>query len=141
MQRSWLIMLSILVSLSLLSCNAPSIFPMPPDWERQNAETAYHVTPVSDGIHLQVYYRRYQFANALTVYKAECVERVRQVATAYAHQHGHQMEPFNDYTIRTEIYRNGWRGITACDAYVQVRWSDSPSPESSSSTPASAASN
>ena len=119
-------------ALLLTSCYARGVLPMPVDWTpwlktdpsscTGCREIAYQVTPTPEGFLLGVYARRYQAGPALDRHKAVCLEAVRQIAAAQATQQGRAIQPITDDQIKAQLYRDGFRGITACDAKVPVVW-------------------
>lgn len=75
-----------------------------------------------DGFTVSVLYDRYQFIPETAAVMAAC----RQALLASAHDHaekkGRRIRPINEQRIRISTGRNGFTGITSCEASVPVQW-------------------
>lgn len=100
----------------LAGCATPSA-PSGPD-----KDTSYQVTDTPSGFTIAVAYSRYQFIPESGAVQASCKQALTAGAYDEADRRGRKIEPVNEQRIRISMGRNGFTGITSCEASVPVIW-------------------
>ncbi len=85
-------------------------------------DTFYAVDERPDGFSLTVQYSRYQFIPESGAVATACQAALKALAWDIAEKRGKKIEPVNDQRIRVSMGRNGFSGITSCEASVPVQW-------------------
>lgn len=85
-------------------------------------DTEYDVQENPDGFGIAVYYSRYQFIPESDAVATACKSQLTSIAWEYAAKLGKKIRPVNEQRIRISMGRNGFSGITSCQAYAPVEW-------------------
>ncbi|MDL9996975.1 hypothetical protein QTI24_00060 [Variovorax sp. J22P240] len=107
-------------ALATVSILAGCATPSPQGAPDKNA--SYQVTDGSDGFTISVAYSRYQFIPESSAVQAACKQALTAGAFDEADRRGRKIEPVNEQRIRLSMGRNGFTGITSCEASVSVTW-------------------
>lgn len=111
----------IAAALALTGCATPT----PQHQGEQQAadrDTSFSVTDRPDGFLLAVTYSRYQFVPESGAVAAACRQALTATAYDVAEKRGRKIEPVNEQRIKFSMGRNGFSGITSCEASVPVVW-------------------
>lgn len=109
------------MSLLLAACATPvshSNIPL----STYDKDTEYGVEPSVDGFAITVYYSRYQFLPESSALAVACKSQLTSIAWEHADNKGKEIEPINEQRIRISMGRNGFSGITSCQANATVKW-------------------
>jgi hypothetical protein len=85
-------------------------------------DTEYGIEQTEDGFGITVYYSRYQFIPESDALAMACKSQLTSIAWEYAEKVGKEIEPINEQRIRISMGRNGFTGITSCQAFAVVKW-------------------
>lgn len=85
-------------------------------------DTEYGIEERIDGFSITVYYSRYQFIPEGDVVAIACKSQLTAIAWEYAENKGREIEPVNEQRVRISMGRNGFTGITSCQANAIVKW-------------------
>ena len=85
-------------------------------------DTEYGIQERSDGFGITVYYSRYQFIPESDAVAIACKSQLTAIAYEYADANGRELEPINEQRIRISMGRNGFSGITSCQANASVKY-------------------
>jgi len=85
-------------------------------------DTEYGIEKRDDGFGITVYYSRYQFIPESDAVATACKSQLTAIAWEYSDKVGKPIEPVNEQRIRISMGRNGFSGITSCQATVVVKW-------------------
>ena len=85
-------------------------------------DTEYGIEQREDGFGITVYYSRYQFIPESEAVAIACKSQLTSIAWEYAEKNGKEIEPINEQRIRISMGRNGFTGITSCQAFAVVKW-------------------
>jgi hypothetical protein len=115
--RTFLLCFSVLLS----SCATPVSHTNAP-MSTYDKDTEYAVEDRSDGFSLTVYYSRYQFIPESAAVATACKSALTALAWEVAERKGKRIEPVNEQRIRISMGRNGFSGITSCQAFAAIEW-------------------
>jgi len=87
-------------------------------------DTEYGIEQREDGFGITVYYSRYQFIPESDAVTVACKSQLTSIAWEYADKVGKEIEPINEQRIRISMGRNGFTGITSCQAFALVKWKE-----------------
>ena len=82
----------------------------------------YGIQEKQDGFGITVYYSRYQFIPESSAVATACKSQLTAIAYDYAYNIGKEIEPINEQRIRISMGRNGFSGITSCQANTIVKY-------------------
>lgn len=85
-------------------------------------DTEYGLEERPDGFGITVYYSRYQFIPESDAVATACKFALTSIAWELAEKKGKEIEPINEQRIRISMGRNGFSGITSCQAFTVVKW-------------------
>ena len=85
-------------------------------------DTDYGIEDRADGFGITVYYSRYQFIPESDAVATACKSALTSIAWEIAEKKGKQVEPINEQRIRISMGRNGFSGITSCQASAVAKW-------------------
>lgn len=85
-------------------------------------DTEYGIEERDDGFMITVYYSRYQFIPESDAVATACRSQLTAIAWDHSDDKGHKIEPINEQRVRISMGRNGFSGITSCQASVVVKW-------------------
>lgn len=85
-------------------------------------DTEYNITEREDGFSIVVYYSRYQFIPESDAVATACKQQLTAIAWEHSDNIGKLIEPVNEQRIRISMGRNGFSGITSCQATGVVKW-------------------
>ena len=85
-------------------------------------DTEYNITPNENGFDITVYYSRYQFIPESDAVATACKSQLTAIAWEHSDQAGREIEPINEQRIRISMGRNGFSGITSCQAVAKAEW-------------------
>jgi hypothetical protein len=85
-------------------------------------DTSYSVIERPDGFQLDVSYARYQFIPESSSVAEACRQALTATAFDLADKRGRKIEPVNQQRIRISMGRNGFSGMTTCEASAPVLW-------------------
>lgn len=105
----------------LVSCATPVSYTTAP-MSRYDKDTEYSIEDRQDGFYLSVYYSRYQFVPESSAVATACKQALTALAWEIAEKKDKQIDPVNEQRIRISMGRNGFSGITSCQASVDVKW-------------------
>ena len=117
MKLSFIFLLSLIIS----GCATPvshSNIPL----STYDKDTEYGIEPRDNGFAITVYYSRYQFLPESDAVATACKSQLTAIAWEYADNIGTKIEPVNEQRIRISMGRNGFLGITSCQANAVVKW-------------------
>lgn len=114
--------LSLLVMLAALSGCATPVSHTNSPLATYDKDTEYAVEERQDGFGLTVYYSRYQFIPESSAVATACKSAVTSLAWEIAEKKGKSIDPVNEQRIRISMGRNGFTGITSCQATAIVDW-------------------
>ena len=107
-----------LVVMALVGCATPA----PQGGTAADRDAQYKVEDRPDGFLLSITYDRYQFIPESSAVAAACKQQLTATAFDVADKKGRKIEPVNEQRIRLSMGRNGFTGITSCEASVPVVW-------------------
>jgi hypothetical protein len=110
-----------LLSLLLSACATPVSHTTAP-LSTYDKDTEYGLEERPDGFGITVYYSRYQFIPESDAVATACKSSLTSIAWEVAERKGRQIEPINEQRIRISMGRNGFVGITSCQAFAVVKW-------------------
>lgn len=84
--------------------------------------TQYGIEERPDGFGITLYYSRYQFIPESDAVATACKSALTSIAWEHAEKKGKHIEPINEQRIRLSMGRNGFSGITSCQAFGVVNW-------------------
>ena len=84
-------------------------------------DTEYGIEERSDGFGVTVYYSRYQFIPESDAVATACKAQLTAIAWENSDKTGRVIEPVNEQRIRISMGRNGFTGITSCQANAIVK--------------------
>lgn len=108
-------------ALFLAACASPVQHSQAPQ-TTADKDTAYSVEDRPDGFTLSVSYSRYQFIPESSAVASACKQALTATAYDVADKRGRKIEPVNEQRIRMSMGRNGFTGITSCEASAPVTW-------------------
>lgn len=85
-------------------------------------DTEYGIEKREDGFSITVYYSRYQFIPESDAVATACKSQLTALAWEHAEKQNKEIEPVNEQRIRISMGRNGFSGITSCQANALVKW-------------------
>ena len=85
-------------------------------------DTEYGIEERDDGFAITVYYSRYQFIPESAAVAIACKSQLTTIAWEHSDSVGKEIEPVNEQRIRISMGRNGFTGITSCQANAVVKW-------------------
>jgi len=85
-------------------------------------DTEYGVEQNDDGFSIVLYYSRYQFIPESSAVATACKSNITAIAYEYADSKKKEIEPINEQRIKISMGRNGFSGITSCQATAVVKW-------------------
>ncbi len=85
-------------------------------------DTEYGVEENNNGFALTVYYSRYQFIPESDALATACRSALTSIAWEISDKKGKKIEPLNEQRIRISLGRNGFSGITSCQAFATINW-------------------
>lgn len=85
-------------------------------------DAMYKVENRPDGFTISTTYSRYQFIPESQAVQAACKQGLMATAHDYAESFQRKIEPINEQRIRISMGRNGFTGITSCEASVPAVW-------------------
>ena len=111
----------ILSFLALSGCATPVSYTNVP-LSTYDKDTEYGIEDSEDGFGITVYYSRYQFIPESGSVATACKSQLTAIAWEYADKKGKELIPINDQRIRISMGRNGFTGITSCQANAIAKW-------------------
>ena len=111
----------ILLSLILSACATP-VNHTNISLSTYDKDTEYGLEDRPDGFGITVYYSRYQFIPESDAVATACKSALTSIAWEIAEKKGKQIEPMNEQRIRISMGRNGFSGVTSCQAYAVAKW-------------------
>jgi hypothetical protein len=114
---------SIIVTLSflLLGCATP-VSHTNIALSTYDKDTEYGIEKRDDGFGITVYYSRYQFIPESDALAIACKSQLTAIAWEHSDKIGKDIQPVNEQRIRISMGRNGFSGITSCQATAVVNW-------------------
>lgn len=85
-------------------------------------DTEYGIVKREDGFVITVFYSRYQFIPESDAVATACKSQLTAIAWEHADNEGKEIEPINEQRIRISMGRNGFSGITSCQANAVAKW-------------------
>lgn len=113
----------IVAVLALAGCAAPTSHHQGAQ-QAADRDTSFSVSERPDGFLLAVSYSRYQYIPESAAVAAACKQALTSTAYDVAEKRGRQIEPVNEQRIKFSMGRNGFTGITSCEASVPVKWAN-----------------
>lgn len=117
------LMVILLVSFLLAACATPVSHTNIP-LSTYDKDTEYGVEEREDGFSITVYYSRYQFIPESDAVATACKSQLTAIAWEEADKRGRKIEPINEQRIRVSMGRNGFSGITSCQATAIVKYDE-----------------
>lgn len=114
--------LTLLVVLSAAAVLGACASPSPQGGVAGDKDASYTVTERPDGFEIAVSYSRYQFIPESTAVATACRQALTAGAFDVADKRGRKIEAVNEQRIRLSMGRNGFTGITSCEASVPAIW-------------------
>ncbi|MFS1422292.1 hypothetical protein [Shewanella sp. 10N.286.48.B5] len=111
----------ITLSLLLLGCATP-VSHTNISLSTYDKDTEYGVEKRDDGFGITVYYSRYQFIPESDAVATACKSQLTAIAWEHSDKTGKEIQPVNEQRIRISMGRNGFSGITSCQANAVVKW-------------------
>lgn len=111
----------LLLSAALVGCASPVQQSQAPQIDADK-DTSYSVEDRPDGFFLAVSYSRYQFIPESAAVAAACKQALTATAYDLADKRNRKIEPVNEQRIKLSMGRNGFSGITSCEASAPVTW-------------------
>lgn len=111
----------VLLSAILCACATPVSHTNIP-LSTYDKDTEYGLEDRPDGFGITVYYSRYQFIPESDAVAVACKSALTSIAWEIADRKGKQIEPINEQRIRISMGRNGFSGITSCQAFAVAKW-------------------
>ena len=105
--------LKILLLSALLSACATPVSHTNIPLSTYDKDTEYGLEDRPDGFEIVVHYSRYA-----TAYKSA----LTSIAWEVAEKKGRKIDPINEQRIRISMGRNGFSGITSCQAFAVAKW-------------------
>lgn len=90
--------------------------------QTSDKDTSYTVADTANGFTLAVAYSRYQFIPESSAVASACKQALTATAYEVADKRGRKIEPINEQRIRLSMGRNGFTGITSCEASAPIAW-------------------
>ncbi len=87
-------------------------------------DTEYVIEEADNGFGVTIYYSRYQFIPESDAVAMACKSNLTAIAWEVSDQRGKEIEPINEQRIRLSMGRNGFSGITSCQASAKVFWKE-----------------
>jgi len=115
------LILSIILSVLLVGCATPVSHTNMP-LSTYDKDTEYGIEDREDGFGITVYYSRYQFIPESDAVATACKSQLTAIAWEYSDKVGKPIENVNEQRIRISMGRNGFSGITSCQATAIVKW-------------------
>jgi len=113
--------LTLLLAVSISGCATPVSHTNIP-LSTFDKDTEYAIENRENGFGVTVYYSRYQFIPESSAVATACKSQLTAIAWEYSENKGKIIEPVNEQRIRISMGRNGFSGITSCQANVVVGW-------------------
>lgn len=110
-----------MISIILVGCATPVSHTNIP-LSTYDKDTEYGVEESENGFGITVYYSRYQFIPESDAVATACKSQLTAIAWEYAESVGKEIIPVNEQRIRISMGRNGFSGITSCQATAIVKW-------------------
>lgn len=117
------LMVILLVFFLLAACATPVSHTNIP-LSTYDKDTEYGVEEREDGFSITVYYSRYQFIPESDAVATACKSQLTAIAWEEADKRGRKIEPINEQRIRVSMGRNGFSGITSCQATAIVKYDE-----------------
>ena len=115
------LLFSIGLSIMLVGCATPVSHTNIP-LSTYDKDTEYGIENRDDGFGITVYYSRYQFIPESDAVATACKSQLTAIAWEHSDKAGKPIEPVNEQRIRISMGRNGFSGITSCQATAAVKW-------------------
>jgi hypothetical protein len=113
----------LMVLFSLAACATPVSHTNIP-LSTYDKDTEYGIEEREDGFSITVYYSRYQFIPESDAVATACKSQLTAIAWEEADKRGRKIEPINEQRIRISMGRNGFSGITSCQATAIVKYDE-----------------
>jgi hypothetical protein len=113
--------IAIALSTLLCACATPVSHTNAP-LSTYDKDTEYGLEERVDGFGITAYYSRYQFIPESDAVATACKSALTSIAWEIAEKKGKAIEPINEQRIRISMGRNGFSGITSCQAFAIVKW-------------------
>ncbi len=115
-------LLIVLIITFMLSSCATAVRQTDITMSSYDKDTMYGVKEKDDGFVIAIEYSRYQFYPESDAVAIACKSQLTSIAWEYAERKGRKIEPLNDQRIRISMGRNGFSGITSCQATGIVKF-------------------
>lgn len=79
-------------------------------------DTEYSIVDRENGFGITVFYNRYQFVPESDAVATACKQQLTSIAWEHADLVGKEINPINEQRIKISMGRNGFSGITSCQA-------------------------
>ena len=109
------------LSVLLLGCATPTSHTNIP-LSTYDKDTEYGIEENQSGFDITVYYSRYQFVPESDAVAIACKSQLTAIAWEYSDKLKKEIESINEQRIRISMGRNGFSGITSCQANTIVKW-------------------
>lgn len=117
------LMVVLMVLFALAACATPVSYTNIP-LSTYDKDTEYGIEEQEDGFSINVYYSRYQFIPESEAVATACKSQLTAIAWEEADKRGRKIEPINEQRIRISMGRNGFSGITSCQATAIVKYDE-----------------
>ncbi len=114
--------LKILLLSALLSACATPVSHTNIPLSTYDKDTEYGLEDRPDGFEIVVHYSRYQFIPESDAVATACKSALTSIAWEVAEKKGRKIDPINEQRIRISMGRNGFSGITSCQAFAVAKW-------------------
>lgn len=85
-------------------------------------DTLLGIEEFEGGFNIAVSYSRYQFIPESDSVAIACKSQLTALAWEYAENKGRKIDSINEQRIKISMGRNGFTGITSCQATVRVKF-------------------
>ena len=85
-------------------------------------DTEYGLEENPSGYGLTIYFSRYQFIPESTSVATSCTTMLTAIAYEISETKGKKINPINEQKIRLSMGRNGFSGITSCQAFAAIEY-------------------
>jgi len=111
----------IILSMLLIGCATPVSHTNIP-LSTYDKDTEFGIEEREDGFGITVFYSRYQLIPESDAVAKACQSQLTAIAWEHADKLGRPIEQVNEQRIRISMGRNGFTGITSCQASTIVSW-------------------
>lgn len=114
--------LVLLLVLLLAGCVSSPVNFIEGEMIEYDKDTKFLISEYDDSFDITIQYARWQFFPEGDAAILACRSQLTAIAWEHAEKNNREIENINEQKVRVSLGRNGWSGMTTCNAFVNVRY-------------------